>query len=225
MIASKDLQQSATPAFGSRHASRAPSLRARHYVRDLPRRSCTCRAREKKSVRFAEAAGRGLAAAAVLLNLIPDLLAVSEGRETRAFNGGDVDENILTAIVRLDESKPLVLLNHFTVPVAICVFLVSFAVRLIRRRSLTGFYRDLEIDAANTKNRKAQIDRQKHQHHSYVRAPISICKALVFFDRKISGESRTQECRSFECEWLWVGIKLILGFFRILDDLFGCAIK
>ncbi len=75
------------------------------YIRNLPRRSGTDGGREKKSVRFAETAGRGLAGAAVLLNLIADFLAVSEGRQARAFNGGDVDENVLTAIVGLNESK------------------------------------------------------------------------------------------------------------------------
>lgn len=82
------------------------------------------RTQEKISTSFAEAASGGLASAAILLDLIVDLLAVSEGREARAFDSGNVDENIRTAIVGLDKSKPLVLLNHFTVPVGIYLFLL-----------------------------------------------------------------------------------------------------
>src|SRR5207249_2501326 len=60
-----------------------------------------------KSACFAEIARRGLASAAILLDLIVDLLAVSEGREARAFDSGNVDENILSAIVRLNKSESL----------------------------------------------------------------------------------------------------------------------
>jgi hypothetical protein len=124
---SNDLQQSDAPVFGLRHASRALSLPAVSTSVTYRAVPALARARAKKSVRFAETAGRGLAGAAVLLNLILHLLAVSEGRKTRAFNGGDVDENILTAIVGLNESKALGAVEplhgtsrHMRIPCNVC---------------------------------------------------------------------------------------------------------
>jgi hypothetical protein len=61
----------------------------------------------EKSACFAEIARRGLPGAAVLLNLIVDLLAVSQGRETSAFDSRDMDENVRPPIVGLNESKTL----------------------------------------------------------------------------------------------------------------------
>lgn len=67
----------------------------------LSSRSFDLAGTQGNSASFAEAAGRGLASAAVLFDLIVDLLAVIQRREARAFDSGNVDENILTAIVGL----------------------------------------------------------------------------------------------------------------------------
>src|SRR6476620_715820 len=62
---------------------------------------------------FAEIASRGLAAFAVLLNLIIDLLAVIQGGKPGAFDSRDVDENVRTATVGLNESKTFAAVEPF----------------------------------------------------------------------------------------------------------------
>src|SRR4051812_16974592 len=52
-------------------------------------------------------AGRHLAAALVALELEADLLAFRQRAEARTFDGGDVDEHVLAAAIRLDEAKAL----------------------------------------------------------------------------------------------------------------------
>jgi hypothetical protein len=63
--------------------------------------------REKQSTCFAEIACRRFTGAAILLDLIIDLLTINEGGETGAFNGGDMDEDVLTTAIGLNEAKTL----------------------------------------------------------------------------------------------------------------------
>ena len=66
-----------------------------------------CGAREQNSGCLAEALGCRLAGAAVLLNLEIELLAFHQAGQTGALDGGDVDEDVLAAIVRLNEAEAL----------------------------------------------------------------------------------------------------------------------
>src|ERR1044071_1317332 len=54
----------------------------------------------------AEVRRRNLAVAAGF-ELVRDLLAFAEGRQARALDGGDVDERVLAAVIRLDEAEAL----------------------------------------------------------------------------------------------------------------------
>jgi hypothetical protein len=117
-----------------------------------------CLGAGEKSASFAEAASRGLASAAVLLDLIVDLLAVNEGLKARSFDSGNVHENILPAIVGLDKSKSLGAVEplhgssrHMLIPCKVR-YVFGSAIKPDR------FILDLNIDAANTKIRKARID-------------------------------------------------------------------
>lgn len=58
-----------------------------------------------------EVAGRALASALVGHDLKLDLLALLERAESSTFNGGDVDENVLVAILRLNEAVALLLVE------------------------------------------------------------------------------------------------------------------
>jgi len=55
----------------------------------------------------AELIGRHLARALVLNHLVRDLLTFAEIAHSGALDSADVDENVLTAIIRLDEAKTL----------------------------------------------------------------------------------------------------------------------
>lgn len=121
----------------------------------------TCRARpapapgrEKKSACFAEISSRGLAGAGVLLDFVVDFLALNKGRETSAFDSGNVDENVLTATVGLDESKTFNAVEplhnpsrHMRIPCTVCS-MFDPTVRPDR------FVSRLEIDAAKARNHK-----------------------------------------------------------------------
>jgi hypothetical protein len=52
--------------------------------------------------------------------LVGNLVAFPPMTHTAALNGGDM-EHVLAAIVGLNKPKPFVALNHFTVPMAICL--------------------------------------------------------------------------------------------------------
>src|ERR1700722_2007897 len=52
-------------------------------------------------------AGRHLSASLVLLELKAELLALAEGAEARAFDRRDMNENVIAAVVGLDETKAL----------------------------------------------------------------------------------------------------------------------
>jgi hypothetical protein len=56
-------------------------------------------------------------------DLVADLGTFVEGAEPGPLNRGDVHKDVLATAIRLDESYPLVALNHFTVPVAMFAFL------------------------------------------------------------------------------------------------------
>lgn len=58
----------------------------------------------------------GLAGLPVMNDLIGEFLSLAEIRHARPLDGTDVDKYVLAAIIRLDEAEPLMLLNHFTVP-------------------------------------------------------------------------------------------------------------
>src|SRR5580658_6613106 len=51
--------------------------------------------------------GRGLAGAAILLDVVGDRLALVQPPPAGAFDGGDVDEHIVPAVVGLDEAEAL----------------------------------------------------------------------------------------------------------------------
>jgi hypothetical protein len=51
--------------------------------------------------------GRGLASAAIRDDLVGDLLALIEAAQAGALNGADVNENVRSTSVRLDETKAL----------------------------------------------------------------------------------------------------------------------
>ena len=67
--------------------------------------------------------------AAVLLDLIGDLLAFVQAIQASPLDGADMDEYVLAAAVRLMKPKPLVALNHLTVPVAIFATFLERAAR------------------------------------------------------------------------------------------------
>jgi hypothetical protein len=112
---------------------RALFSRGSQYIRDLPRPSGFRQGAREKSACFAETASRRLAGTAVLLDLVVNLLAFNEVRETSAFDGRDVDKNVLTAIVGLNKPKPFGAVEplhgssrHMRIP-------CNFAACLIRR--------------------------------------------------------------------------------------------
>src|SRR6056297_272400 len=51
--------------------------------------------------------GRRLPSVAARLEVVGDLLVVGEAGQARALDGGDVDEDVLTALIGLDEAKAL----------------------------------------------------------------------------------------------------------------------
>ena len=57
--------------------------------------------RETINLLCRDACGR-FTGAAILLDLIIDLLTINEGGETGAFNGGDMDEDVLTTAHRAE---------------------------------------------------------------------------------------------------------------------------
>src|SRR5690606_29604351 len=74
-------------------------------------------------LRVGQVDGRLLARALVALQLVADALAFVQRAEARAFDGGDVDEHVLAAILRLDEAVALLAvdplygaLRHFSIP-------------------------------------------------------------------------------------------------------------
>src|SRR3569623_818831 len=60
----------------------------------------------KSGLEQAEVRGRHLAVAAGF-EVVGDLLAFAEARKPGALDGGDVDEGVLAAIIRLDETEAL----------------------------------------------------------------------------------------------------------------------
>ena len=62
---------------------------------------------------------RHLARLSVALELETDLLTFDEFAHAGALHSRNVNECVGVAVIRLDEAKPLVELNHFTVPVVI----------------------------------------------------------------------------------------------------------
>jgi len=54
-----------------------------------------------------KATGGLLAAATVCLHLVGDLLSFDQVAHSGALDSGDVDENVLAAVIRLDEAKAL----------------------------------------------------------------------------------------------------------------------
>ena len=76
------------------------------------------RARRSRApwLRRPEVGGGGLAA--LHHHLVADLLVLVQALQAGLLHGGDVDEHVLAAVLRAMKPKPLVALNHFTVPVA-----------------------------------------------------------------------------------------------------------
>jgi hypothetical protein len=64
-----------------------------------------------------------LAATAVGDDVERHFLSLVEGAHARAFDRADMNKNILAAAFRLNEAEALLLLNHFTIPVFIEIFL------------------------------------------------------------------------------------------------------
>jgi hypothetical protein len=62
---------------------------------------------------FFELIGRGLAGAAVLLDLVAHLLAFLQITQAGALDGADMNENVRSAIIRLDEAKALLTVEPF----------------------------------------------------------------------------------------------------------------
>ena len=62
---------------------------------------------------FLELIGRGLAGAAVLLDLVAHLLAFLQIAQAGALDGADMNENIRSAIIGLDEAKALLTVEPF----------------------------------------------------------------------------------------------------------------
>jgi len=62
---------------------------------------------------FFELIGRGLAGAAVLLDLVAHLLALLQIAQAGALDGADVNENVRSAIIGLDEAKALLTVEPF----------------------------------------------------------------------------------------------------------------
>jgi hypothetical protein len=126
--------------------------RSRQYIRDLLRASDFRPGAPVKSACLAEAAGRGLAGAAVLLDLEVDLLTFNEIRHASAFNSRDVDENVRTAGVGLDEAEALGSVEpfygasrHFYIPLRLqrC---------LTKRKATWPLYRDFRGRQQTRKN-------------------------------------------------------------------------
>ena len=65
-----------------------------------------------RAVRALQVDGLGLAAL-VLLEVIADLLVLVQRAHARLLDGGDVDERVLAAIIRLDEAKALGFVEKF----------------------------------------------------------------------------------------------------------------
>src|SRR5690606_11585617 len=137
---------------------------------------------------LAEISSRGFASTAILLDLIADLLAIGEGRETRAFDSRNVNENVLTAVIGLNETKTLSAIEplyrssrHPRIP-------SCNATRQPSGRSAS--YRDLEINAAKARNRKNRIERPKYQLPPYGHAgPLPQACHLPEINRLTSARS------------------------------------
>ena len=75
----------------------------------LPRAgSRRCGAGNRNLFRDLQVDGLGALAAAVRLGVVADLLIFGQSRQPGRLNGGDMDEDVRAAIVRLDETVPLV---------------------------------------------------------------------------------------------------------------------
>jgi hypothetical protein len=61
----------------------------------------------RKSGRFAQRSGSGFAGTAIPLDFEVDLLAFDEAVQASTLDGGNVDEDVLTAIIGLDEAEAL----------------------------------------------------------------------------------------------------------------------
>src|SRR6478735_11335643 len=59
----------------------------------------------------AEIVSRGLAAATIGDDVERDLLTFVEGREASALDGADVHEHVLVAVIRLNETKTLLIVE------------------------------------------------------------------------------------------------------------------
>src|SRR5690606_12435131 len=80
------------------------------------RRAPTGALRNDNSLGGLKVGSRGLAAAAVRLDLEGDLLALAELAHAGALDGGRVDEDVLAAVIRLDEAEALVDVVEFHGP-------------------------------------------------------------------------------------------------------------
>jgi len=75
----------------------------------------------------AQIVGRGLSGPSIRDNLVGDLLSLVEAAHPGALDGADMDENVLAAVIRLDEAKALLVveplygsLRHETLLSAMC---------------------------------------------------------------------------------------------------------
>ena len=70
---------------------------------------------------------RGFAAITAGFDVESDLLVIFQASQAGTLYSGDVDENVLGSTFRSDKAEAFSCVNHFTVPLAIVLFLFDAA--------------------------------------------------------------------------------------------------
>ena len=126
MVVAEDLQQCAAPISGSLLCF-ARTFSAVANIGDLPRAPGSRPGARKNQGRLAEAFQQTTCHWTVLLDLEIDLRAFNEVRHASTLDGGYMDENVLAAIVGLNEAEALVAVEprngsscHRCIPLKVC---------------------------------------------------------------------------------------------------------
>jgi hypothetical protein len=130
----------------------------------------------------AEVVRRGFACLAIGYNFVRDLLSLVEAVHPGAFDGADVNENILTAVIRLDEAKSFLAveplhgsLRHETLLSVMCFArLSSRAARFIARD--LGEVRQSDAQRAARPSRSAET--RFSTHSASAKVPQGRCKPV-----------------------------------------------
>jgi hypothetical protein len=121
--------------------------------------------------------GRAFAAVAAGFDLERHLLSVGKAGQTGAFDGGDVDEDVLAARLVSMKPKPFWVLKNFTVPLAMSVVSCSYAARRMRQPGKVRLRDRLKPD-----ERKQKVA-EKNDRLTDMRLPNATCKGCLATSR------------------------------------------